>query len=408
MQSNLALFTRPVDVPPLPRVLLQAVLTAFALSALVFAANWRYGYNMGDEGWAWHLSQLVLDGTLPVRDHFSYDPGRYLWVAAWFKAAGADGIFWWRAAGAAFGALGLACACGSMHWARLPLAARILFTLLLAMALAYPRHKVYEQSWSLIVTAALFVALLRAGTKSWFCLGLVTGVAAIFGRNSGLYCCLAAFAGLALHAQRYGLRSSRRVGLAFCAGVLAGYLPMLLWFVRDRVFANAMIASVRFTSDWQIPLPIPFPWRVRQMLGSVADVQTVATSWLSPATFLVYTFGLVELLCQRRRYITSEPALLLRAAALFVGIPYLHQGFYRADFGHIAQGILPAFIYLATWLRGGRHSRLAWGAGAIWTLMCICAWLPNVPCVNAWNANRHVPGSMVKQELVWCLTNNLK
>ncbi len=185
MQSNLDLFTRPVDVPPLPRVLLQAVLTAFALSALVFAANWRYGYNMGDEGWAWHLSQLVLDGTLPVRDHFSYDPGRYLWVAAWFKAAGADGIFWWRAAGAAFGALGLACACGSMHWARLPLAARILFTLLLAMALAYPRHKVYEQSWSLIATAALFVALLRAGTKSWFCLGLVTGVARYFGAQLG-------------------------------------------------------------------------------------------------------------------------------------------------------------------------------------------------------------------------------
>ncbi len=390
---------RLADAPPLSRVLLHALLAASILSTVVFVANWRYGYNMGDEGWGWHLAQLVLEGTLPLRDHFSYDPGRYLWAAAWFAGVGDDGIFWWRLVGAVFGALGLACACASMHLARLPLAVRILVALLLAMALAYPRHKVYEQALSLIGTAGLFVALLRAKPGNWFWLGLLSGLAAILGRNSGLYFCIAAAAGLALHGHRRGMRAVWQGGLAFCSGVIVGYLPMLVWFVRDRAFAEAMIASVRFTSDWQIPLPIPFPWRVRQTLSSLADAQSVATSWLSLATFAVYAFGVAELFRHRHRYLAAEPAALLRAAALFVGIPYLHHGFYRADFGHIAQGILPAFVYLATWLRGGGRPRLAWSAAAVWALLCVCAWLPNLPRVSAWNANRLAPGSMIEREL---------
>ena len=335
---------------------------------------------------------------MPIRDHFSYDPGRYFWAATWFYISGDNGIFWWRFAGALFGALCLGSAYVSMRLAGLPFPARVWTLLLLVVALSYPRHKVYEQGLSLLATAGTFFALLYCRPTAWFVLGLTSALAAIIGRNSGLYFCIAAAAGLAFQGCRTGFRGAFRSWLAYCGGLFVGYLPIVCWLLRDRAFANAMLESVKFTSSWQIPLPIPFPWRVEQKFQSVAEFQLAATSWLSLTTFVLYAFAVVEFIMHNRRYRNGEPVMLLRLAAVLVGLPYLHQGFYRADFGHIAQGILPVFVYIATWLPRRRRS-LPWVVAIFWWLPALGAWLPNVPTLNAWNANRLRPGAIMEKSL---------
>src|SRR6185437_1454732 len=86
---------------------LEAVLLSAAAAAFVFLIQWRYGFNWGDEGWLWYISQRVAVGQVPIRDVFSYDPGRYYWSAAIFKILGRNGFFEQLLANYLFGIFGL-------------------------------------------------------------------------------------------------------------------------------------------------------------------------------------------------------------------------------------------------------------------------------------------------------------
>ena len=71
----------------------EAVLLSAVASLTVFSLQWRYGFNLGDEGWLWYISQRTALGDVPLRDFFSYDPGRYYWTAGVFKLLGRSGFF---------------------------------------------------------------------------------------------------------------------------------------------------------------------------------------------------------------------------------------------------------------------------------------------------------------------------
>jgi hypothetical protein len=98
--------------PPTRTQVVEAALFSVAIASLVFALQWRYGFNWGDEGWLWYISQRTALGQVPVRDIFSYDPGRYYWTAAVFKALGKNGLFEQLVANYLFGAVGLVLASG--------------------------------------------------------------------------------------------------------------------------------------------------------------------------------------------------------------------------------------------------------------------------------------------------------
>ncbi|HEY2346994.1 MAG TPA: hypothetical protein VGH80_14135 [Xanthomonadaceae bacterium] len=386
----------------LARTALEAVGLSLLLSTALFLVQWRYGFNWSDEGLLWFLSQRVHAGQMPIRDLFGYDPARYLWVSAWFRALGGDGLFELRLADAAFGFLGLAVACATMAAAGIRLSIRIAALVLLAVAMGFPQHKVYEQVWSLFAVASLAWALFRPeAIARWLVLGAATGLAATFGRNLGVYCALAGLFGLAiaprLHPARAGVR---RLG-AWAAGMVAGYAPMLAWFTMDERFRAAMIRSVLFTPQWQLPLPIPFPWRTPQGFGSAAAIQATATSWLCVAVIAVYAVSAVGV--ARALYKpTPEPAdgspsrlLALEAASFGVGVAYLYQAFDRADFPHIAQSILPFFLILAIeWQRTERPAARA--ACACCAALAMLAWLPSQPRVAASLAAHQAPGSRVR------------
>jgi len=65
--------------------------------------------NVADEGFVWYGCILTAGSKIPLRDFYSYDPGRYYWVAAFSPWLG-QGILAMRIATAAFQALGLFCA----------------------------------------------------------------------------------------------------------------------------------------------------------------------------------------------------------------------------------------------------------------------------------------------------------
>src|SRR5581483_9773517 len=170
----------------------EAFLLSAAVSLSVFLLQWRYGFNLGDEGWLWYISQRTALGEVPLRDFFSYDPGRYYWSAAIFKLLGRNGFYEQLLANYLFAIIGLALTYFMMSRARLSRPVRIAILLLLGVVIGFPRHKVYEQTISLIAVAAIaFVFEAPQKINRWFLLGILIGLAAFFGRNSGVFCVIA-------------------------------------------------------------------------------------------------------------------------------------------------------------------------------------------------------------------------
>src|SRR2546423_2989183 len=71
----------------------EAVLLGAAVSLTVFALQWRYGFLWSDEGWLWYISQRTALGQVPLRDFFSYDPGRNYCSPPLFSLPGSSGLY---------------------------------------------------------------------------------------------------------------------------------------------------------------------------------------------------------------------------------------------------------------------------------------------------------------------------
>ena len=332
---------------------------------------------------------------MSIRDFYGYDPGRYVWSAAWFKALGCDGLFEQRLANACFGSIGLAAEYASMAAAQIRRPLRIATLVLLAIAFGFPQHKIYEQSLSLIGVGVLAHALFRPElARRWFLVGLATGIAAIVGRNSGVYFVIGALLGLLVASRLPSAGATWRGWRAWVAGVTLGYAPMLAWFAIDPRFRAAMIASILFTPQWQLPLPIPFPWRVAQTVDSTAAMQATAVGWLCIAVIATYAAAGVGVAQTLARKLPANRLFLLEAASLCIGLPYMHQAFEPRRFSHIAQGILPVFLVAA--VRFQRDpSILSRSASAALACLALLAWIPSEPRVAAHLAFRRDPGSLV-------------
>ena len=354
------------------------------VAGMVFFAEWRYGFNWGDEGWLWYVSQRTALGEVPIRDFFSYDPGRYYWSAAVFKLLGKDGFFEQLLANYLFGAMGLAISYIAMARAGLGRNWRMGIFLLLGIVLGFPRHKIYEQALSLIAAAGMACILAAPERpKRWLIYGVSTGLAAFIGRNSGVYFAVAGALALMLVKTSHQNVSRLRSSGAFLAGVVAGYSPMLLMILSIRRFARAFAQSVLFSPSWAWRLPIPFPWHSHAGgLHRLDAWQIRAVSWLCLAVPLAYT-----LIVWSGLGIRLSRARSLAVGASLAGIPYLHHAFYHADFFHIAQGIVPFVPAVGVssqqlWSIGRRGSSILCFSGL--AVLVIACWLPMEPLVQHW------------------------
>ena len=240
--------------------------------ACFFAQAWR-GLSLWDEGFLWYGVQRTLAGEVPMRDFMAYDPGRYYWSAIVMRWLGSDGIVALRASLAALQALAVFAGLWIVgrNSPRGTGAAWLLSVAALLAAWMTPDFKGGDFATALGLLAALAFLAERPTAKRHLLAGACTGLAAVMGRNHGLYGAAGAlFAVWVLgRTHKSGGATSRGMGL-WGIGVVAGYLPMVLMLFFCPGFAASLGEGIRFTFEIKatnLPVPVPWPWRAQGSLG---------------------------------------------------------------------------------------------------------------------------------------------
>lgn len=326
-------------------VLAIACLTVF----LQFAWQGNKGFNLWDEGFLWYGVQRVLLGDVPIRDFMAYDPGRYYWSAVLLSVVGDNGIMGVRTVLALFQALGmfvgmlLVARSGSGN-IKIELPYWIASAAILAVWM-FPRHKYFDISMSMMLLGALSFLADRQSQQRYFFAGVFVGLVAVFGRNHGVYGAVASLGMISWQClDRNNGAGFLRTVLLWGAGVAIGFMPVVLMALFVPGFGVAFWESIRFLfeqSATNLPLPVPWPWKVHfdNAIGEVLRAVLIGLFFMG-----ILFFGVLSLLWVVRRKLqdkTVQPAL---AAAAFLALPYAHFAFSRADVGHLAQGIFPLLI----------------------------------------------------------------
>jgi hypothetical protein len=342
------------------------VIIAMTVCGLCFLVEGRYGLYMSDEGYLWYGVQRVMQGEIPIRDFMAYDPGRYYWSAAVMSLMNSDGIIALRLSALGIEILGFAAILIQLD--KCAKGRNVGFLILAALSLAlwaYPRHKYYDVAICLVLLASLTSAAETRSLRSFFVYGLCTGVAAFFGRNHGVYGVIGGIlCMLYLAWSSRQIAGSLRLLMAFCAGVVLGYAPLLAMFAVPG-FLAAFWRDVVFTltaPTTNLPVPVPWPWRIalagphgygtlQQLLAGVFFVLLL----VFPAAGLLLSLvkrraassvakSIAAASATEKAPVEGWPPLVL--ACLCLALPYAHFAFSRADMGHLPQGIFPFAVGL--------------------------------------------------------------
>jgi hypothetical protein len=188
-------------------------------------------------------------------------------------------------------------------------------------------------------------------TQRFLVHGVVIGLAAMLGRNHGLYGVIACL--LVTPVLMLGVDTPvwRRCIPAWVAGIVLGFSPVLIGLVRDHRFAAMFWESIRFVlfeyKGTNLPLPVPWPWTVPAQGPLPALVGPWLVGCFFVALLLFCASGAAVVLRQLRR--EKSVANPIFVACVATAIPYLNVAFSRADVQHLAQAILPCLIGFLVW-----------------------------------------------------------
>ena len=220
----------------------------------------NFNLNMRDEGYLWYGVQQVLRGEVPLRDFQAYDPGRYYWCA-WLSPVFGTGIVGLRAAVVCFSALGLLA--GLLVIRRfVPSRTWLLPAALLLVLTMFPRHKLFEPA---IVMGAIWSTtrmIERPSLGRTFAAGLIVGLAAVFGRNHGIYLVIAYLVLFGICLKKRLDPQPWRSAASLTAGVVLGYAPVLGMLLLVPGYGEALwdaVLSVK-TVGSNIVEPYLWPW----------------------------------------------------------------------------------------------------------------------------------------------------
>lgn len=340
------------------------ILVGALFTSAWIALTWRYGFDLADEGFYWYGAQRMLHGEMPLRDFMSYDIGRYAWSAAVMGLLGDDGIFGARMASGAYQVctmtVGVVLALRMLD-GKGSEGTRCAFSLIVALLLnlwVHPYYKVFDYGTSLLIVAMLVLMFNSRSSRYWFGAGIMLGLAAIMGRNHGVYGAVAALLMLGfLYLKQGSLNGLRKPALMFVFGTAVGFSPTMVLAVLVEGFAAAFVESLRelFNSgSTNIGLPVPWPWTVeRAELGWLVWGMEVLSGLAFMALLAVPIITIAILSRKPLARFTQIDALALCAS--LAGIVYAHYAFSRADLTHLALSIAPPLLVLASiGLRVGR------------------------------------------------------
>ncbi len=359
-------------------------LLACAVSAALHAGLGDVDLNLADEGFLWYGVLRTLEGQVALRDFQSYDPGRYLWCAAWCAWLG-QGVLALRAALAAFGALGLlAGLCVLRRVAPRPWA--LAAGALVLSLWMFPRHKLFEPSLAMLAVLLAVRLAERPSLRRHLASGVAIGLTGLVGRNHVLYGALGFGLWIALLAlwlapedggRGAPARLARRQG-AFAAGGVVGMLPLLGMLAFVPGFGRAYLDSVLFFSrehGTNLPLPYPWPWRFGHATLAAPERVALAAAFLLPLV-VVAAAALVAFARARggrARELVRTGGVRVLLAASAIGVFYAHHASVRSDAAHLAQSLHPALLGALA-----LPAALGWRAparAAAWAALLVASWL---------------------------------
>ena len=207
----------------------------------------------------------------------------------------------------------------------------------------------------------------------------MVGLAAIFGRNHGVYGVAASIAGIVWLASGENAFRLRACLPAWAAGVAVGYLPMLAMIVFVPDFAAAFWESVRFLFEIKatnLPLPVPWPW----LIPLATDFPIAAArDFLAGALFVaILGFAVLGVASVIQRKLQHKPVAPEFVSCVLLSFPYAHFAFSRPDIGHLSQGIFPLLVGCFVAVRDLR-ARFKWPLAVLLTAASLFVMLPKQP-----------------------------
>jgi hypothetical protein len=203
----------------------------------------------------------------------------------------------------------------------------------------FPPYKIFDITTSIALAGVLACLIERPSPRLCFVSGLVLGLAAVFGRNHGLYGIISSFGVIVCLAVFNHGRLTLLSALGWwAAGIVVGYMPMLLALAFVPGLAGAFwegVCSIFERQSTNLPLPVPWPWR------PPIGIRSLMIGTLFIALPLLGVPGVIYVIYARFKDTAIPPAA---AAAAFLILPYAHHAFARADVEHLAQAIFPFLI----------------------------------------------------------------
>lgn len=354
-----------------------AQMAILSLSLTLFCNAWQfhYSYSLWDEGFMWYGTQQVTKGGIPIRDFMAYDPGRYYASAALMGLWGDNGLLSLRWAMSifeaivVFGGLWIIDASPRRH--------SLLYWLLAALTLVawmVPYFKMHDFLACMLLLGALGHLAQKPGRIGYLLAGICVGLAAVFGRNHGLYGVVGSLGVMLWLAIRPGEGLGFVQGFSLWAlGILVGFAPVLLMMFLTPGFAAALWESILFNYEYgstPLAVPVPWPWRISVAAPWPETIRKIVIGLLFIATVVFALLSMAWVLTQRVRRRPVPPALV---AAAFLALPYAHYAYSRADAVHLALGILP-FLVGSLVITASQPSRIRWPlafaicAGSVWIM----------------------------------------
>ncbi|MFN0245007.1 MAG: hypothetical protein ACKVWV_19150 [Planctomycetota bacterium] len=381
-----------------------ALLTALALSiALATAAFFLQGHldiNLQDEGFLWYGAVHTHAGDVPMHDFRAYDPGRYYWCAAWAVLLG-DGLLALRASCWIFAAVGLCFGllAASRATRNVLLLAAVGVTFVLWM---FPPWKLFECGIALVASYFAVILVEKPNVARHVLAGVVTGLAAFFGRNHGLYLAVSFAALIVFLWWKHGrpertpgassLGLVRRAG-AWTLGIVIGYAPMLALMLFVDGFTKTFVDSILFytrQSSLNVPLAVVWPWIPEY--SKLVPLHAVSAFSLGSLFLLVPAVYVIAWIVSLRSSASSLPARALLVGSVFVGTTYVHHASVRSDVYHLAQAIHPWLLCLLAVCAAAWSTRARWlGATALAIVLAFS--VLSVGLMQPWQRKRFAEGT---------------
>lgn len=320
------------------------VMLITAITLLSLAMRMRIeGPISGDEGYLWYGTLRIMDGQTPLVDFRSYEPARYLWCALFFRFLGSN-LRVLRLASHSFLFFALIF-CGSVLIASGHSITQLLCLCGITFAVAIPQHKLFEHAAVLLFigAATLYVEQSPFGDLA---LGFTLGFALSLGANIFLYQSVAVC--LLLVSSYLSTGTVVSIGGWSLAGLGLGLSPIIFYLVKSPLYAarffHARVITVLSRGSSNLPLPLPFPWRIR---GTSSRKSLMLSYWfLTVCLASCLSIFLLMALPMLGEVELSASTLGTMALATFLS----HHALSRADAPHIAQSSIPAAFLLCQWL----------------------------------------------------------